>query len=106
MLGRKDREIATSAPTEGGSLMSKSSEYDAAGYPLFPCGSNTKVFSPDDLNRLQEIFDDCLTECGLSRDCQLAESLGSAIIRLYSQGQRDPIFIKATLLPSFKRRSH
>jgi len=85
--------------------VSTSLYYDAAGYPVFPCGSSTKVFSPDDLNRLQHIFDDCLHECNFSIDSQAAESLGVAIIRLYSQGQRDGTFIKAALLPSFKRRS-
>jgi len=85
--------------------MSKSFEYDAAGYPVFPCGSSTRMFGPDDLNRLQDIFEDCLAECGLNADSELAASLGGAIIRLYSQGQRDPIVIKATLLPPYKRRS-
>lgn len=85
--------------------MSTSFQYDAAGYPVFPCGSNSRVFSPDDLNRMQHIFDDCLQECTFSIDSQAAESLGVAIIRLYSQGQRDGTFIKTALLPSFKRRS-
>jgi hypothetical protein len=85
--------------------MSKPFEYDAAGYPVFPCGPNTRMFSPDDLNRLQQIFDDCLAECGMKADSVLAKSLGGAIVRLYSQGQRDPILIKATLLPPYKRRS-
>lgn len=49
--------------------MPKSFEYDAAGYPLFPCGSNDKMFSPTDLNRMQQIFEDCLAECGLSARC-------------------------------------
>ncbi len=84
--------------------MSKSFEYDAAGYPVFPCGANSKMYSPTDLNRMQAIFDDCLQECGFSIESQSAESLGVAIIRLYSQGQHDPTFIKAALLPSFKRR--
>ncbi len=97
--------MAASAPTEGEEVMSKTFEYDAAGYPVFPCGSNTRMFSPDDLNRLQHIFEDCLAECGMKADSELAESLGSAIIRLYSQGQHDPAFIKATLLPPYKRRS-
>lgn len=86
--------------------MSQSFEYDAAGYPVFPCGSDTRMFSPDDLNRLQHIFDDCLAEVGLNPDSQLAASLGGAIIRLYSQGQRDPVVIKAILLPPYKRRQH
>jgi hypothetical protein len=85
--------------------MSKSFEYDAAGYPVFPCGPNTRMFSPDDLKRLQQIFDDCLAECGMKADSALAKSLGGAIVRLYSQGQRDPTLIKATLLPPYKRRS-
>lgn len=85
--------------------MSTSFYYDAAGFPGFPCSPNIRMFSPDDLNRLQRIFDDCLTECGLSADTALAESLGSAIIRLYSQGQHDPDYIKAMLLPAYKRRA-
>ncbi|MBD9375179.1 hypothetical protein IB238_21380 [Rhizobium sp. ARZ01] len=85
--------------------MSKSFTYDAAGYPISPCGCNHMMFGPDDLNALQHIFDDCLGECTFSIDSKTAESLGSAIIRLYSQGQHDPILIKTILLPSFKRRS-
>jgi hypothetical protein len=100
----QERVGQLSPPTERVRLMPMSCYYDAAGYPLFPCGSNPKVFSPTDLNRLQAIFDDCLRECSFTIDSEAAEALGCAIIRLYSQGQQDPIFIKAALLPSFKRR--
>lgn len=86
--------------------MSQTTYYDAAGYPIFPGSKkHEKMFGPDDLNKLQAIFDACLEETSLSRECEAAESLGSAIIRLYSQGQRDPIVIKAMLLSSFKRRA-
>ncbi len=85
--------------------MSTSLEYDAAGCPVFPCGSSTRMFGPDDLNRLQEIFEDCLAECRINSDSELAASLGSAIIRLYSRGERDPTVIKAVLLTPYKRRS-
>lgn len=86
--------------------MSQSTYYDAAGYPNFAGGMKTeRLFTPDELNALQGVFNDCVKECGFSRDGKTAEALGSAVIRLYSQGQRDPKFIKATIVPSFKRRS-
>ncbi|MBB3979636.1 hypothetical protein GGQ64_004880 [Rhizobium azooxidifex] len=78
------------------------SYYDAAGDPVFPFA---RSFSPDDLNRLQQIFDDCLSECAFSIDSEQAEALGNTIIRLYAQGQRDPIAIKAAILPPFKGRA-
>lgn len=83
--------------------MSQSFTYDAAGYPNFP-GSRKcdRVFSPDELNALQDIFDECLKECGFSRDCEAAEALGSSLIRLYSQGMRDPTIIRSMILTSFK----
>lgn len=56
------------------------------------------------VNRMQQIFEDCLAECGLSARSQLAVSLGSAIVRLFSEGQRDPTLIKAALVPSYRRR--
>lgn len=80
--------------------------YDAAGCPMFPGSSKSdKMFGPDELNKLQGIFDDCLKECGFSRDCHAAEDMGSAIIRLFAQGQRDPAYIKAMIVPSFQRRA-
>ena len=72
---------------------------------LLSADTHVRMFDPDDLNRLQSLFDDCLEQCSLSRECEAAEALGSAIIRLFSQGQRDPSVIKRLLLPSFKRRS-
>lgn len=84
--------------------MTPSYDYDAAGYPVFPCGKFSKAFSPTDLSQMQAIFDDCMRECSFTIDSEAAEALGGAIIRLYSQGQRDPAFIKAALLPSFRRR--
>lgn len=85
--------------------MSASFVYDAAGYPVFPGSSKKdKVFGPDDLNTMQSVFDACLQECGLARDSESAEALGSAIIRLYTQGQHDPDLIKMMLTGAFKRR--
>ncbi|SOC47650.1 hypothetical protein SAMN05892877_1329 [Rhizobium subbaraonis] len=84
--------------------MPTSRRFDAAGHPVFPFGANEHVFSPDDLSSMQAIFDDCMRECNFAADSEAGQALGSAIIRLYSQGQQDPILIKAELLPSFKRR--
>lgn len=80
--------------------------YDAAGYPMFPGGGefNTQ-FGPDDLNRLQELFDDCLHQCHLPVDGERARVLGRALVRLYSQGQQDPDLIRALLVPPFRRHS-
>lgn len=61
-----------------------------------------RAFGPDDLNELQRVFDDCLRECGVSRHSEAAEALGGAIIRLYSQGQRNLLAIKEEILDSFK----
>lgn len=77
---------------------------NAPGHLVFPDGSDNHVFDPADLNSMQAIFDDCMRECSFNADSEAAKALGSAIIRLYSQGQHDPIFIKAALLPSFKHR--
>jgi len=85
--------------------MSTSFVYDAAGYPVFPGSKrHNKMFDPNDLNTLQSIFDSCLEECDLARESEAAEALGSAIIRLYSQGQHNPTVIKTMLMASFRRR--
>lgn len=77
---------------------------NAPGYIVFPDGSDNSVFDPADLKSIQAIFDDCMRECSFNADSEKAKALGSAIIRLYSQGHHDPIFVKALLLPSFQRR--
>lgn len=83
-----------------------SMHYDAAGYPMFPGGREFETqFGPDDLNRLQELFDDCRDECHLAIDCERTRILGRALVRLYAQGQHDPDLIRALLIPSFKERS-
>lgn len=82
-----------------------SMHYDAAGYPMFPGGSElSTLFGPDDLTRLQQLFDGCLMECRLDRESQRARALGKALVRLYAQGQRDPTLIRTLLVPSFRRQ--
>ena len=86
--------------------MTKTLSHAAAGYPDFPGSIKfVRMFDPADLNELQSVFDECLDACSFSRDSATAQSLGSAVIRLFSQGQRNPKAIKAILLPSFKRRA-
>lgn len=80
--------------------------YDAAGYPAFPGGSDfEKQFSPNELNSLHLLFDDCRAQCHLAIDSDRARILGRALIRLYSQGQHDSELIQALLVPAFKRGS-
>lgn len=59
------------------------------------------VFSPDELGRLQEMFDAARQSCRIFGEGDSSEALGRAVIRLYKNGVRKPAVAAHMLLRAF-----
>lgn len=65
------------------------------------------MFSPEDLEEIQQVFQKLCNERGLARGGEGASSLARSILVYYSQGVRDPITLEQLLraFPSDSRQS-
>lgn len=79
--------------------------HDAAGYPTFPGAECSTMFGPDELNKLERIFDYCATECHFPPQSERAHSLGRSLIRLYTDGEHNEAILRSILLVGFRRHS-
>lgn len=59
------------------------------------------VFAPDELGRLQEMFEAARQACRIFGDDGSSEALGRAVIRLYKNGVRKPTVAASMLVRAF-----
>jgi len=61
--------------------------------------SEIGIFEPDDLDRMQAVFEDTLHSAGNEKDSPEAVYLARQILLLYRQGIHDPVKLKFMLTP-------